>query len=177
MSPAVSWQNWLLCPSPSPVKEDTTSQPSVELFASPQCTLCRGFLDAQSGPAAEEGFFFFFLFMFLCDQCLFSQVNTDTLVSWGSQGTCFGCVSGWSQAAPCLTSYPRDESQGSAACPTGTGSRLQAFVSFRLALCWSCDALGINKPQPGFLQPAVAQGENERFVFLFSLSRADWWLN
>lgn len=84
----------------------------------PRCTVracCRGGLG-----------FFYYLFMFLCDQCLFSQVNTDTLVSWGSQGTCFGCVSGWSQAAPCLTSYPEMSHRAQPPAPQeqAPGSRL-----------------------------------------------------
>lgn len=88
------------------------------------------------------------------------------MVTWHPR---FGCISG-------LTSYPKlsHSAQPPALQEQAPGSKL--VFSFIFAVCWSCEALGINKPQPGFLQPA-AQGENERFVFLFPPSRADWWLN
>lgn len=151
----------LLCPSPPSVEEDNIGQPR-ELFAAPKYTVCRGS---------------FHLFTFPCDRCLLKLI--PTLSGAGGHKAPmfwmhFWLIAGW----PLPHLLPKDESQCSAACPAGAGSKLRAFVFFHLALCSSCEALGINKPQPGFAQPtAVAQGENERFVFLSPRSRADGWLN
>lgn len=102
------------------------------LFVSPKHRASRGFLDARSGPAAEA-FFFFLLIGALLD-----EIKTDTLGSWWSHGTHVleAFLADLIEGCPLPHLLPKDESQYSAACPAGAGSRLPAlcFLSSRFML-------------------------------------------
>ena len=73
---------------------------------------------------------------------ILDKIEADALVRWQSHG--MGLLDGF-QAEFCLPHLlPRDESWLTADCPSQ--SHLKTVVFFHLALCWSCEAQGINRP-------------------------------
>lgn len=67
--------------------------------------------------------------------------------------------------------------------PTALPRTTWGFVFFHHALCWSCEAQGINRPLLGLLNLVVGPGDRWKvwpvplchFSLLFWLSRAGWW--